>query len=59
MKKTTTDVCDVCGDKVPVPEEFNEHNAQNYVRHVFLSHPDDAARIRIIQYYIDKFLKKV
>lgn len=53
MKTEVTDVCDTCGDTVPVPNEFDEHNRTNYVRHVFLSHPDDAERIRIIQHYID------
>lgn len=46
--------CDTCGDTVPVPNEFDQHNQDNYVRHVFLSHPEDVDRIRIIQGYLNR-----
>ena len=48
--------CDVCGAEVFTPGEFDEHNRQNYVLHVFLSHPKEADRIAIIQSYIDRFV---
>jgi hypothetical protein len=49
--------CDVCGDRVGegTVEQFDDHNQRNYVRHVFLSHPRNEDRIRIIQDYIDVY----
>lgn len=46
--------CDVCGDEVPDEvEEWDKHNKENYVRHVFLSHPEEEAK-KIIQSYVDR-----
>lgn len=51
------ETCDVCGDPIPTPNgfdtRFDDHNLKNYVRHVFLSHPSDEDRIRILQAYVD------
>ena len=48
--------CDSCPAKVEDrPEEWDKHNAANYVQHVFSNHPDDAERIRIIQSYIKRY----
>lgn len=38
-------ICDVCGDKVSSPS-FQQHNHDNFERHVRISHsPEDAERI--------------
>lgn len=50
--------CDVCGAEVEREEDFQKHNKDNYVKHVFLSHPDDEARIYIIQNYIRNYARK-
>lgn len=46
--------CDVCGDKVEDRvEEWDKHNKDNYVRHVFLSHSEEDAK-KIIQKYVNR-----
>lgn len=56
MPKTETKICDTCKEPVEVVDDrFDEHNKQNYVKHVFISHPENPARIAILQNYINQF----
>jgi hypothetical protein len=46
--------CDTCGEVVKDDvKEWDKHNKENYVKHVFLSHPEEEAK-RIIQKYVNR-----